>query len=397
MHRAAFLLLTPTIILAFSACLDAQEAVTSASPGPWGEIEYYETILEVPDGRIRAPHLSTTTEWTFEGMTRAAAVALMRSSGVSNELLDLATADNLWSQTAQGAKLTPPDGLILGLLPEVRARLYAVLRNHPQGQFAQSTFGIERGDFRVMARDFPIEIIELIERLSYQHGGLREIADTPFLLSQISDPGMQRRVVRALCRTRSVIPRLRVGPNADIEALANYWSGPDPDRDLRPLLESVRDAPGAEFVDIFHLLPPNPRKYLGSYTNFRDTFHMEYPDCFWAALNFFEPQPNQRIHDNLSVSFYITPEKFEQVPEGAPHTFGDTFVLQNQTFGFIHAYVLIADDLVFTKNGNSNLFPWLIMRREDMLARYSHHGEMEVHVFRRRAPSAQLPNNPAGT
>ncbi|MFT5469074.1 MAG: hypothetical protein ACI8UO_004189 [Verrucomicrobiales bacterium] len=372
----------------FASRLHAEEIIHRVAPGPWGQIEFYETILEVPDRSIKPPFLTTHTEWIFEGRDRAGAEALMKTSELTTELLALIKPDQLWSVTEQGAKLIPPDALILGLTDQMRLSLYGELENRPKGQFMFHTFGIERGDFRAMASDLPAEIVELVQRLSYPLGDLRQITDTPFLLSQIDDLQLQRKVVRALCRTRSIIPRLRIGPEADIESLARYWSGPNPDSDLRPLLQSVRDEPGAEFIDVIHLLPPLPRKYIASYTNYRDTFYTENPDCFWAALNFFEPQPNQRIHDNLPVLFYVTPDKFESIPDKPPFAFGDTFILQNQTEGFIHAYVHIADDLVFTKNGNSLLYPWLIMRREDMLARYSLHQNVEVHVFRRRRAAA---------
>ena len=52
-------------------------------------------------------------------------------------------------------------------------------------------------------------------------------------------------------------------------------------------------------------------------------------------------------------------------------TFGDLLFLLKPDGTMIHIAVFIADDVVFTKNGESNAKPWLLMKWEDVLASYS--------------------------
>ncbi|MEM7015605.1 MAG: hypothetical protein AAF585_29445, partial [Verrucomicrobiota bacterium] len=346
-----------------------------------------ETILEVPDLWIRDHHVQTKTEWTFENLNRAGAEEMLRESGLTEELIDLSNAADLWSETPLGVKLTPPDALIIGMTPKMRAALYQQLLNKPEGQLLDRTYGIDGGDFGAIAKDIPPEIVELVQKLSYKMSDLMEISDTPYLMSQIEDPIMRRRVIRALARTRSIVPRLRVDSSADIDALSAYWSGPRPLTSIHSLLASVRDSQQTDHIDLMYLLPPFPRKYLGTYTNFQDLLYTEQPDCFWTARNFFESEPIQRIHDNLPEEYYLEPEKFTKVANKAPFHFGDLFVVRDpRRDAFVHAYVHIADDLVFTKNGTSTLTPWIIMRRDDMLERYSHFKPFEVHVYRWNRP-----------
>jgi hypothetical protein len=49
---------------------------------------------------------------------------------------------------------------------------------------------------------------------------------------------------------------------------------------------------------------------------------------------------------------------------------GDILLLMNDKNEIKHSAVYLADDLVFTKNGNNYRQPWMIMHIPDLLATY---------------------------
>jgi cell wall-associated NlpC family hydrolase len=54
-----------------------------------------------------------------------------------------------------------------------------------------------------------------------------------------------------------------------------------------------------------------------------------------------------------------------------PAQLGDLVLLSTRNDAVVHAAVYVADDLVFTKNGESYTQPWILMRMEDMLDTYN--------------------------
>lgn len=50
----------------------------------------------------------------------------------------------------------------------------------------------------------------------------------------------------------------------------------------------------------------------------------------------------------------------------------------------VHAAVYIADDIVFTKNGNNIRQPWILMRLKNLIAAYSVAGQPHILVYRNK-------------
>ena len=50
--------------------------------------------------------------------------------------------------------------------------------------------------------------------------------------------------------------------------------------------------------------------------------------------------------------------------------YGDILLLMNDRNEIKHSAVYLADDLVFTKNGNNYRQPWMLMHIPDLLATY---------------------------
>lgn len=66
--------------------------------------------------------------------------------------------------------------------------------------------------------------------------------------------------------------------------------------------------------------------------------------------------------------------------------FGDIIVLSDPQDGkIIHSAVYIAGDIVFTKNGMALQRPWILMRYNDMLSRYSMDFTPNTQVYRQKS------------
>lgn len=75
-------------------------------------------------------------------------------------------------------------------------------------------------------------------------------------------------------------------------------------------------------------------------------------------------------------------DRYEPVPDEP--VFGDVIVFSDpETLVPFHACVYLADRLIFTKNGQSLLRPWVLMRLDDLAVSYWGDRPMAAHVFRR--------------
>jgi hypothetical protein len=68
----------------------------------------------------------------------------------------------------------------------------------------------------------------------------------------------------------------------------------------------------------------------------------------------------------------------------APSLYGDVVLLMNDKQEVKHSAVYLADNLVFTKNGNNYRQPWMLMRIPDLLATYPSSPPMRLVYMRRK-------------
>ena len=158
----------------------------------------------------------------------------------------------------------------------------------------------------------------------------------------------------------AVLARIRLHPDSDLDKLIGYWAAVPGVRakDLRPLLESVKETPDGGIVSLLYFLPPFARDSL--YTSpISAPEDGAKTDCHWSAMNFFNDKPDPRFQDDAYASAYIT-EHCYQI--GKPSMCGDLVFLVNGKGEVLHSAVYIADDLVLTKNGTNVAQPWILTR-----------------------------------
>jgi hypothetical protein len=218
----------------------------------------------------------------------------------------------------------------------------------------------------------------LVRKLLYPKSPFLLFADSALVIQRIPSPEERKRFLQVVFRQRAVLPKLQIRPDSDADTLVRYWGIRGRERQVRPLIESLRRSGGGE-IDVAILLPAFARERLYSYQFDEDT---RFRDCNWSALNFFLGAPDDRFSDPSFIDQVVAKD---YTPVTGVRLFGDIVILRgSQSGAAVHVCNYIADDIVFTKNGGSRFKPWVLMRLQDVVNYYSLDDPVELTAFRLR-------------
>lgn len=365
-----------------------QEPYFKGHPGPWGNLEYARISLEPPDEFIPEDgHFFGPTRWFFEGYTRTTLGEFFGQCGLPAAQLAELMNPAAWSDTTNGVLVTPSDDMVLGLDEPARERIYSVLANNQANMLYLWPFKSTADNFDAWfgRAGLSQETLALLKKLTYRRGKFLCLSDMFVIYPRISDIGERRRLIKMLARTPTLLMKLQVKPDSDVNELGNYWAKGRRSKDIEALLDSLTKIPGGMTIDIAHLLPPFARKRLYTFpVPFSDP-SAPWPDCNWTAMNFFHDPPDDHYYDNDAWQHELS-ENYTQV---FPPTFGDLIVFLRPDGAPIHMAVYIADDVVFTKNGSSNYCPWTLMKWDDLVSDYTLDYTPKFAVFRPKMAAEQ--------
>lgn len=359
------------------------------NPGPWGELEYARITVEPPDDFLGPDlHPFSPTDWVFPGRSLDQVRTFLAGCDLTaDQRATLFSTAAAWSTEASNVVVTPGTRLILELSTKARTQIYAELGESELNLLHAHPYTFRDGGFEDWFRNSGLSpaTLEQMRRLVYHRGEATCFTDLPEVIGLIPTRAEQRRLLKTLWRNSTVIMKLRVRPDSDVDALAAYWSRGWHVKDVRALLESLTRVPGSITVDVAHLLPPFARRRLNSFQNpAADQGSGHAPDCYWTAMNFFKDTPDDRFHDP-AVWLAELQQNYTLVKEP---TFGDVILFVTGDGTPIHAAVYVADDVVFTKNGADFRQPWIFMKLDDLLARYHHTDATPVHFLIHRLKGA---------
>lgn len=359
--------------------------VWAAPQGPWGRLEVCKLVLDPPeeffDIRGGLQGYQQSSQWYFEGLTIDEVRKILLSARLDAKLVGELTASPLMEAGEGFVRIRPPDDLIDSMSRSARERIYYFLDRDPRDPFVRS-FVIDWFGFERMVTDsvIPRETVDLISRLSYFHHGCRTFSDTAFVLRQIPDEEMKKRVLMALAREYALLVQLVVPRTGDMDSIVEYWTAGRRNRDILPFLESIRAEPQIEKIDIVHLLPPTPRKLLNSFGRPRLAMGSLNRDCFWTSFNFFNYHPSDRWLDLDSMKLVLG--NYEKVT--GELQFGDVIMIVDQKDKrFIHSCNFVAGNIVFTKNGGGIDRPWLLGTFTEVLSSYLAAENVGLSCYRR--------------
>jgi hypothetical protein len=154
-----------------------------------------------------------------------------------------------------------------------------------------------------------------------------------------------------------------------VKALADYWAKGPETASVRTLLQSLATTKQGTWISVAHLLPPLPASQLYEYPLAGDgSADGAVHDCHWTSINFFRRTPDPlcaqpgHLTQTLQTDYYTVPD----VPR-----YGDVVMLTKPDGTAVHSAVVLADDIVFTKNGATAAHPWMISTMPALLRRYS--------------------------
>jgi len=320
----------------------------------------------------------------FTGTARGGVRELLSGCGLTTIQLEAALAPERVADTPTAVVLTPTDEVILGLSPAVREKLYTLLAQWPENKMIAAPYHLPMTplDSALAGGKIPEEVRSLVGQLSYIRRDHRYFSDAALVLSRIPNPEGRLQLLKMLTNQTAVMARLHLGPDSDIDKLLGYW-GATPGvrtKDLRPLLESVRNRPQGGSISLLYLLPRFARERLYTFPLPQQPGDPKM-DCHWTALNFFNDVPDDRLQDNAYASARIK-EAFYQI--GKPSRCGDLIFVTNAKGEVIHSAVYIAADICFTKNGINFGQPWILMRMDRLSDVYTFAEDPTVLFYRRK-------------
>jgi hypothetical protein len=358
-------------------------APRSEAKPAWGELITYDIDLEQPEEYVGF-ELTTTNapEWVFTGMNREQTRALLLGCGLATNLADQALSSSPATASGGTTILRPEESVLLALSPPVRAKLYTTLARIPGNHYMEYPFCFPRKTFELWfgngAND--TRLLALVRKLLYPRGDGVCFSDFEFLMQQTKSDEERMEVVKALSRQSAVLVRMRIRPDTDINKLLGYWGRGIQVKDVRPLLESTARLQDGASISLPYFLPKFARERLY-------TFPMPSQkgdpvmDCHWSTMNFFNDPPSDKFTDTAYTASYLQ-ANFYQV--AVPNLYGDVILILNEQGNAIHSAVYIADDIVFTKNGNNFSQPWMLMRLDDLKARYTADAPPKMLVYRNK-------------
>lgn len=340
-------------------------------PGPWGNMEFVPISIEPPEEYLPVRMIEQADRrWRFEGFTSEQLTALFQSADLTNaqraELLDASK----WQQDRGSIYLNPSKDLVLSLSPQARKQIYAPLTADPNNIFGllRCSYPADHFDALFTQSGLPDETIALVKKLSYPHGHLVFFCDIPLVLDTLSRPEQKLRLLKTLLRKSTLLLRLHLTPDSNINALEHYWIRAGWGVDLRPMLESLTKLPQGARIDVVELLPPVPSANLYSYPFPSTKPEDQHKDCHWTALNFFRDVPDQRFTDSNVVHQTLITDYY---PVLSDPRYGDLIILAKPNGDIIHSSVYIADNIVYTKNSSNFRDPFILMTMSDMIDNFS--------------------------
>lgn len=362
-------------------------SIEQSAIGPWGTIDYYQVQLFCPPDYVNNYEVpSAQTEWLFPNMGEEEFITTATNAGLTQREVRMILENSAVILDEELIRIYPKDETVRSLSPSSRAVLNRILSTNPDNRFQHRPFYFDSPNMShtFQGTDLPRPMIQAIANLAYPTPSGRGyfLSSLPFLLQNTHNSKEEQLLLRALLRTPTLMLRLVINDESEIENLQNYWSAGFKNKDIMPLMESVLRTPDVERLDIAHLLPPTARRTLLSYPTLADGVDGRFPDWFWSCRNFFRFTP-ENVYADSPRRDYIIAEEFS--PAMPPNQFGDLILLHSGS-QVIHGCIHIAADIVYTKNSPDIFTPWVLMKLEDVIGYHDMKGDVTITTMRKKPP-----------
>ncbi len=357
------------------------EPVWTSKSGAYGELSIRAIYLEAPTYLLDlAGKPSAKPRWAFAGATENSLRELFQKAGVSADVQARLLDPTQRVQQDGALVLFPQIDDLIALSQETRSLIYLELAKCELNEFHQNPIFIVGADLEDWLRQSKLSDRqkEVFRRMVWKRGRALAFSDLRTLLLLSQSPAEVTQVFRTVTRTRSLLVTLKLRADADISALADYWTAGFADADTRPLLEAAIQRDSVTDIDVSHLLPAQARRVLYTYPTLDQAVNGRLPDCHWSSLNFFNNTPRAYYLDTRLAAGALL-SRYDAV--SGPYRFGDVLAFVSGD-SVLHSCVFIADDIVYTKNGENILAPWVFQRMDDVMAIYQTDASVRIQGFR---------------
>jgi hypothetical protein len=340
-----------------------------SKPGPWGELEYLAITLTPPAELLGEREFShENPHWKIPGMTRDGFAHLLAGAGEPEAARAGWLSASALREVAGGIELSPSCAMVRAMGDTARKVLYAALAGHPENHAYRSQI-LARLVATFPEYGIPDETSRSLVAYSVRHGRFLVNYSMPCVVPENASAADKHNLLKGLTQQPSRIVRLHISPRANLAGRAAYWGRGGQARKVRPLFESLYNLPAGGSVDLSELLPPMPAALLHTYESVSEySKPADLPkNCSWTAMNFFSEHPDPGFTDLRTT---IEALKRDYVPVTEPRL-GDVAVFFTPGMDVVHVASYLADDLYFTKNGSSALFPWVVNSGPILLQMYS--------------------------
>lgn len=333
-------------------------------------------LLPTPEELIPPRDCAATRPWVIPDRDRASTLSLLTLT-LRDPALVAAMEPHLSCGTGPGCTIRPPIELIESLPAPARSRLYGVLNNIDTNPQAEDAFRrpVAAGPFSSIV-GLPPEARPLMDRLTWQQGGVPTFSDFSVVCSRLPTDASRRAFVRAMLTRRTTDVSLRIdSPGAIDRIVAGFPDGAQ--RAVRAQLAAAR-AGGESTIALAALMPEWARLHVGTFPAASEAW----TNCFWTALRFIDPAPSPPVSDG-EVWGAMVEREFVRVRED--YRFGDILVLRDGSGRRTHAATWLLAGYLYTKDGMGSLLPWRVASLDDLLNGFPTTATME---FWRRRPAS---------
>jgi hypothetical protein len=338
----------------------------AARPSRWGALEFTRIDLSPPPDAAERFASVDTGAWYFRDCDAGRLARTLDSIGMPADQRDRLLQSCTREPVVNGLVARPEASVVLALAPDVRTALYRVLATEPRNPQAEP-FRHRFGKDWFAASGLSDEAVSVARRLLYRRGVMEAFVDVGVVSPYLKGDEDRAALFRTLCSQSALLVMLHVGPESDLAALTSYWGAGGRERQVRPLLESLRRLPGGGSISVAQLMPHFARSRVYTFPQLEGSSPNGLQDCHWTTFNFWNLTPNDTFGEAASVGRELATAYH---PIEQPRQLGDVIFFLNQKGDGVHSAVYVADDVVFTKNGSNMAAPWIFMHLPDLLTYY---------------------------
>ena len=359
----------------------AVEPMWLTKAGPWGQLEVRSVYLEPPESLLAViAKPSTVTRWTFEQNTAGGVRAVLAKAGVPDDVVVRLLSPVRLVESGNTIILLPEREDLVALSMEVRSALYLELAKSAANEYQRDPVFVLGGDVDDWLEGVSLtsEQRSLFRKLLWRRGNALVFSDVQALLSLAKGPQEVNAVFQTITRVRSLVIGLRLPLTVDRKAFIDYWTADQVGTPRLAFIRAVTQRRAQQVIDVTHFLPSAFRLRVYSFPELDLGLKGRFPDCHWTSLNFFNQEPKDIYLDTRQAAEHLLKD---YVAVDAPYRYGDVLCFLDDGEG-LHTCVHIVDDIVLTKNGDSILAPWTLMRLRDVDEIYRRTPSTRIQAYR---------------